>query len=142
MSKLSAQFLKADHSFKVTKHIIKLYGETLFLAVFTVTNEYGEVRGVQLTFSTNSDEVKDLLLGIERGLQLNGHLSPEALWVDNPKQVKSYYESVFPSLRVGFAPKPTKTLPPYSLPDAVDTILITNSGMNTVFSINCEWHFY
>ena len=45
---LSARVCAIDHSHKITKHIIMINGVPVFIGLWTVTNQYGEIRVMAL----------------------------------------------------------------------------------------------
>ncbi|KAJ3568086.1 hypothetical protein NP233_g5942 [Leucocoprinus birnbaumii] len=108
MSMLTTKICAIDHSFKITKHIIRLNGEIIFTALLTITNEKGEIRiivkdttqSINDAISTILKEVPDdkgeIVLGFDS--EWNVELSPQGFVRQLGKTVVvqiAYKESVF-----------------------------------------------
>jgi hypothetical protein len=69
IQKGTGEILKMDHSFKVIKTIGKLNGVSSFNAIFTVTNEYEEIRCMVLTPTKGHEFIKLPLKELCEGLK-------------------------------------------------------------------------
>lgn len=154
--KLSGEALKADHSFKVPKHMSKINGQPIFEALYTVTNEYGEIRSQILTFDKGQDQIKNALINLRRGLETTGFEPPKVFFVDDSVQSKSFLEGIFPSLKQNVTPVLESKYRPLELPDGVDVALIQRSHIaedaineliqdaeNSQIAVgfDCEWNW-
>src|SRR5579862_9389668 len=95
--KRSGYILKGDHSHKVTKHIAKINGETVFSGLYTVTNEYEEVRTQIFTATKSHRELDMALRSLNDGLQLYGNPPPAIYFTDDCCSDRNFLENVFPS---------------------------------------------
>ena len=104
MMVLDASYLKGDHSFKIIKLMGKVDGTPTFTALYTVLNEYEEVR-VQFLVPTKSiSHLKYAFDALRRSLDLYGHSQPQIFFTDNVRGDKNLLESVFPSLKSDVKP--------------------------------------
>ena len=55
------KYWAVDHSFKLTKRIT-MNGVVLFLCLFTITNEFGQIVKQALCMSKGRDELRSMLL--------------------------------------------------------------------------------
>lgn len=60
-------------------------GEPIFAAVYTLLNEYEEVRGHSLTLDKSLWFVKDMFEGIQQGLKDSNNPPTEILYTDSPQ---------------------------------------------------------
>lgn len=60
-SMLSATICAIDHSHKITKHIVQVNGVPVFIGLLTVTNEYGEVRLMNLVATKSHSQFEHAL---------------------------------------------------------------------------------
>ncbi|KAJ6447607.1 hypothetical protein C8R47DRAFT_1231364 [Mycena vitilis] len=103
MAMLPAEIDGIDHSFKLAKHIAKVNGEQIFVALLTVTNERGEIRVCSLVATKSHSQFELALIRMRESLKLYGHNQPFLIYTDNMAD-KDFLERVFASLREGILP--------------------------------------
>ncbi|KAJ7060520.1 hypothetical protein C8F01DRAFT_951498, partial [Mycena amicta] len=109
-----------DHSYKVTKQIMKINGESVFGATLTVANQDGEARLLAFVATSSHSDFKTALQKVQQNLNIYGLQQPEFMFVDNVAADKNLLESVFPSLTKDVVPvnkHADKAV--YNLPDNV-----------------------
>lgn len=82
---LDGSVLKGDHSFKIIKHISNIEGTPTFNALWTVCNEYEEVRMQCLVPSKSLSHLQFSFEKMRDAYQLYGHKMPELFFTDNVK---------------------------------------------------------
>ncbi|KAJ7193618.1 hypothetical protein GGX14DRAFT_378783, partial [Mycena pura] len=87
-----------DHSFKLAKHIAKVDGEQVFIALLTITNEKGEIRVCNLVATKSHSQFELSLNRMRESLERYGHDQPQIFYTDNMSD-KDFLERCFPSLR-------------------------------------------
>ncbi|KAG7089394.1 hypothetical protein E1B28_011082 [Marasmius oreades] len=90
---------KADHTFKVMIHMAKIKGEPMHRALYTIVNEWEQVRGRAACLTKSLSYVDEHWTSIEQGLREHGHPTTEFVWTDAPKVEQAYHESITKSLR-------------------------------------------
>ncbi|KIK50165.1 hypothetical protein GYMLUDRAFT_253216 [Collybiopsis luxurians FD-317 M1] len=100
---LTGEICAIDHSFKVTKQIVKINGIQVFVALLTVTNEKGEIRLCNLVASKSHLQFELALVRMQESLKIYGHASPLIFYTDNMAD-KEFLENAFPSLREDLVP--------------------------------------
>jgi hypothetical protein len=101
MAMLDGKILKGDHSFKVIKHIAQLGKQPIFNAMYTVCNEFGEIRVQVLTPTKSLSHLKASFEDMRRSYELYGHSLPDVFFTDNVRGDKKFLQSVLPSLQTG-----------------------------------------
>ncbi|KAJ7158821.1 hypothetical protein C8R46DRAFT_1224735 [Mycena filopes] len=96
-SQLSLDIGQIDHSFKFAKHIAKVNGEQIFIALLTVTNEKGEIRICNLVATKSHSQFELALDRMRESLERYGHDQPRLFYTDNIAD-KDFLERCFPSL--------------------------------------------
>ena len=104
MMVLDAKYLKGDHSFKIIKLIGKVDGAPIFTALYTILNEYEEVRLQFLVPTKSLFHLKYAFNAVRRSLDFYGHGQPEIFFTDNVRGDKNILEDVFPSLKEALQP--------------------------------------
>ncbi|KAJ7914555.1 hypothetical protein B0H13DRAFT_2270697 [Mycena leptocephala] len=89
---------KADHTFDVLKHTGRVKGERIFAALYTILNQFEEIRGHSLTFSKSLQFLKEMYDGILQGLIDSGNLPTQVLYTDSPQAERNFHESINSSL--------------------------------------------
>jgi hypothetical protein len=85
-------------TFKIIKHVAGV-GETLTLsAMYTVCNEYGEIKMQLLVRTKALRNLQDPYECLRRSYELHGHRQPEVVFSDNVAGDKNFPSSVLPSL--------------------------------------------
>ncbi|KAF7377554.1 3'-5' exonuclease domain-containing protein [Mycena sanguinolenta] len=72
-----------DHSFKLAKHIAKVNGEQVFIALLTITNEKGEIRVCNLVATKSHSQFELALNRMRESLIRYGHDQPQVFYTDN-----------------------------------------------------------
>ncbi|KAJ7165396.1 hypothetical protein C8R46DRAFT_900488 [Mycena filopes] len=103
MSMLSGYINAIDHSFKLAKHIAKVNGEQIFIALLTVTNQKGEIRVCSLVATKSHSQFELALTRMRDALERYGHSQPALFYTDNMAD-KDFLEHCFPSLRADVVP--------------------------------------
>ena len=104
MMVLDATYLKGDHSFKIIKLIGKIEGSSIFTALYTIVNEYEEVRLQYLVPTKSLNHLKYAFNALRRSLQYYGHSQPKIFFTDNVRGDKATLESVWESLKEDVEP--------------------------------------
>ncbi len=143
----------------MTKHVAKVNGERIFIALLTVTNEYGEIRVCNLVATKSHSQFKLSLRGMAHSLELYGHPPPMLFFTDNMGD-KAFLEASFPSLREGVVPvEKYGSLEPFVLPSDVRILpraeeAAINAALSTIINelpvespdpdlivgFDCEWN--
>jgi hypothetical protein len=66
----------------VPNHLAKLDGLKIFEALYTITNEYEEIKAQCFTVTKAHDEAKQALVALNDGLHLLGHDEEKAMFTD------------------------------------------------------------
>ncbi|KAK1230322.1 hypothetical protein PQX77_006590, partial [Marasmius sp. AFHP31] len=90
---------KADHTFKVIVHMAKVKGEPVHRALYTIVNEWEQVRGRAACLTKSLGYVDEHWKSISQGLEEHGHPATEYVWTDAPKAEQSFHESITKSLQ-------------------------------------------
>ena len=100
MQVLDGIYLKGDHTFKIIKLISKVNGAPIFAALYTVCNEYEEVR---LQFLVPTKALSHLRYAFEamwNVYELYGYEHPQIFFTDNVQGDQSFLIKVMPSLLI------------------------------------------
>ncbi|KAJ3963552.1 hypothetical protein EV361DRAFT_786209, partial [Lentinula raphanica] len=128
---LSARVCAIDHSYKLAKHIAKIDGVPIFIALLTVTNEKGEIRVCNFVATKAHSQFTDALKKMRASLELYGHAQPEIFYTDNMAD-KSMLEECFPSLLEGIVPvEKNSDLPLFAVPtDVIPKVLDSTAAID------------
>ncbi|KAG9223671.1 hypothetical protein CCMSSC00406_0008554 [Pleurotus cornucopiae] len=123
---LSGTICAVDHSFKLTKHVAKVNGMQVFVALLTVTNEKGEIRICNLVATKAHSQFEVALHKMRESLTLYGHDQPSIFYTDSMAD-KDFLERCFPSLRSDTVPvEKYGHLPTLNIPEEVQIIPCKN----------------
>lgn len=101
---------------QITKHIAKIDGVEVFTGLLTVTNEWGEIRVINLVATKSHNQFESALSEMKISLEMYGHGQPAIFYTDNPAADKAFLERAFPSLLLDVIEKdPYKDLLPLTL---------------------------
>ncbi|KAJ7153309.1 hypothetical protein C8R46DRAFT_1357190 [Mycena filopes] len=100
-SALPGRYLRGDHTFKLLKLMALLGGVPTHVGLYTVVNEYEEIRGQGLTLTKELSFVEGLYSGIAQSLHIHGHEATQLMWSDNARAERGFHEHCTPSLRDG-----------------------------------------
>ena len=96
---LGGIILKGDHSFKVPKHMAKLGGSSAFTALYTLCNEYEEIRLQLLVPTKSTTHLEAPLKEMMHSYRLYNHQQPDLFFTDNVKGDRRLLERSLPSLK-------------------------------------------
>ncbi|KAG2216459.1 hypothetical protein INT45_014178 [Circinella minor] len=159
MMVLGSRVLKEDHTFKIIKQLGRIDGSLTFLTVYTVCNEYEEIR-MQLLVPTKSlKHLKFAFDSMRDAYNMYGHDHPEIFFTDNVTGEQAFLSSVLPSLTQDVVPvklsdiKTNNQLPVVPIPENVNIIILStyNEIKRTfetmledkpfVVGFDCEWPY-
>ncbi|KAJ7488604.1 hypothetical protein B0H11DRAFT_2230137 [Mycena galericulata] len=124
---LTALICAIDHSFKLAKHIAKVNGEQVFIALLTITNEKGEIRVCNLVATKSHSQFELALNRMRESLERYGHDQPEIFYTDNMAD-KDFLERCFPSLREAvISVEKYAHLPPLEIPSNIATTVLKDA---------------
>jgi hypothetical protein len=135
---LDGRILKGDHSFKLVKHLSKVEGSPVFTALYTLCNEYEEIRMQVLVPSKAVAHLEVPFENMRKAFDLYGHAQPEVFFTDNVTGDRQFLERVLPSLTrsVSASELPRRThLPLLQLPS--DDVHFLCQGPAIERAINC-----
>lgn len=69
----------------MTKHLARVNGVPVHDALYTLVNEYEEIRGQALTLTKSLSYIQGMISGISEGLKIHGYPPTEYMWTDNAK---------------------------------------------------------
>jgi hypothetical protein len=96
---LGGKFLKGDHSFKIIKKIAKIKGNSAFTAMYTVCNEFEEVRMQLLVPSKSLMHLQRPFESMRDAYNLYGFEQPQYFFTDNVRSDRNFLTTVLPSLK-------------------------------------------
>ncbi|KAJ7673572.1 hypothetical protein B0H14DRAFT_3687689 [Mycena olivaceomarginata] len=121
---------KADHTFDVLSqaHGWNERRTCLHCCLYTVLNEFEEVRAHSLTLTKSLLFVKDMFDGIQRGLKDSNNPPTEILYTDSPQSERTFHESINSALTKNVEPVTEwSDLPPFIRAPGVVTVSISDS---------------
>lgn len=142
ISMLDGIILKGDHSFKIIDHMAKVNGVSTFSCLYTMLNEYEEIRLMVLSHSKKMENLSPQFNEMMNTYQRLGMNAPELFYTDNVIGDQAFLKEVIPSLCkdvVEVAPKNRALLkgqeqfhllPKVTLPS--DTTIIVISEVNEI----------
>ncbi|KAI9484349.1 hypothetical protein BDB00DRAFT_878931 [Zychaea mexicana] len=110
------KYLKAVHSFKIVKLLGIVNSSLVFTAMYTLYNEYEELRMQHLVPSKALSHLKHAFDTMRSAYDLYAHDQPEIFFTDNIGGDQKFLKDVLPS--------PTRDAVPVNTPEPVDTSLI------------------
>jgi hypothetical protein len=96
---LDGKILKGDHSFKTIKYMGKVNNTSMFSALYTVCNEYEEIRLQSLVTTKALSHLTSVFNNMRENFTLLGHTQSELFYTDNVVGDQRFLESVLPSLK-------------------------------------------
>lgn len=97
-SMLNGVVLKGDHSFKIIKHMGKTNGTSVFSSLYTVMNEYEEIRMQVLAHTKSLRELSGNFDSMMESYRNYGFEMPQVFYTDNVAADKNTLEKYIPSL--------------------------------------------
>ncbi|KAE9390707.1 hypothetical protein BT96DRAFT_1002033 [Gymnopus androsaceus JB14] len=122
MAAQSGYILKWDLSFKLPKYLMKLNGVMVFSALFTVVNEFEQVRFQAFVPTKALTHVRSSLEALVKSLKEHGHPQPVLGFTDNIASDEKTFLECIPSFGIDIAPidlNEFSDLPLAKLPDVV-----------------------
>ena len=98
MMVLDGVVLKGDHTFKIIKHMAKVGGESTFYALYTVCNEFEEIRLQLLVPTKKVTHLKRSFEQMLKSYHLYGPQEPQILYTDYIAGDKRFLQETIPSL--------------------------------------------
>ncbi|KAL0582286.1 hypothetical protein ABG067_007854, partial [Albugo candida] len=137
ISFLDGVVLKGDHSFKVIDHMAKVNGVSTFFCLYTLLNEYEEIRLQVLGHSKKVDHLAPQFIEMMETYRKLGMKLPELFYTDNVTADQSFLGDVIPSLLKDVVPIPATesatldkdpfaSLSTVNLPANVQIIILNN----------------
>jgi hypothetical protein len=143
MMKVEATIIQLDHSFTVPALLAQVQGRSVFPALLTVVNEYGQIKGQSFAFSKSHDEMRDMLENMRHGLEAMNLGPVKLVYTDNVTADKLFLESIFPSLKTGVIRKEKlPDLETLCIPESVSQQVVTNTQMATTILQSILDDFY
>ncbi|KAG2217995.1 hypothetical protein INT45_001538 [Circinella minor] len=99
MMMLGGEIFKGGHSFKIIKNMGAIIGEPTFTAMYTVVNEFGEIRLFQLVPTKSLNHLAPQFDAMMKPYNYYGHSEVKVFFMDNVKGDKHFLESRITSLR-------------------------------------------
>jgi hypothetical protein len=122
MSAISLTLARMDQSYKAIKYIARIQGVKIFGSLWTITNEFEQIRQMILTPTRHLTHIEKPLRGIMKSLHEHGHQPISLLWTDNVRADHQFVEQVIPTLRANVDPATTdggRKYPVIALPDSL-----------------------
>ena len=122
VSSLTGYVLKWDHSFKLVKLMMKLNGETTFAALFTLVNEFEQIRYQAFVPTKAHSHLRGGLEEMVKSLASHGHAQPIIGFTDNVASDAAFFTACIPSLGEKVTPvqeEEFSELPKIELPNDV-----------------------
>ncbi|CEP08741.1 hypothetical protein, partial, partial [Parasitella parasitica] len=98
ISLLDGVVLKGDHSFKIIDHMAKVNGVSTFSCLYTLLNEYEEIRLQVLCHSKKMESLSPQFLEMMENYRRLGMKLPEIFYTDNVVGDQRFLKEVIPSL--------------------------------------------
>jgi len=135
-SQLDGTILKLDHSFKIIKHMGKINGISNFNALFTVLNEYEEIRMQLLVPSKSHNCLRSSFDNMMESYRKYNLPMPQVAYTDNVSGDRKFLEEVIPSLKddvVHVAPSQTELMARNNVYSELPVVKIPEHISITVF---------
>ncbi|KAJ7174303.1 hypothetical protein C8R46DRAFT_88386 [Mycena filopes] len=95
---LKCEFAKWDHSHKLTKYLMKLGGVTIFAGLFTLVNEFEQIRYQAFVPTKSLAHIRTGLEEMVKSLESHGHPPVRLGWTDNVASDSATFLDCIPSL--------------------------------------------
>ncbi|KAF9065307.1 hypothetical protein BDP27DRAFT_1424992 [Rhodocollybia butyracea] len=113
---LSGFKLAGDHTFRIMKAMARLKSEPIFGALFSLVNEWEEIRAQAMTLTKGFSILPEMFKQVSIGLKEHGQQPTALYYCDNPTSERDFHERVTESLAVGVQhviSEPGKNLPKF-----------------------------
>ncbi|CAK5282204.1 unnamed protein product [Mycena citricolor] len=84
---LPLDIAKADHTFDVLKYMGGIKGETVWKAMYSIGNQWEEVRAHSMTLTKSLSFVREMMVSIQESLRRIGHPPTQILYTDSPQSL-------------------------------------------------------
>jgi len=139
MMVLDGKVLKGDHSFKLVKRLARIKGKSVFSALYTMCNEYEEVRMQLFVPSKSHSNLLMPFQELRKAYQLYGHIQPEFFFTDNVNSDKGFLQKLLPSLCQGVrdaGPSSCHNMAVLTVPDEVHiSVIVQSPAMENVVNL-------
>ncbi|KAJ6516958.1 hypothetical protein DFH09DRAFT_1287885 [Mycena vulgaris] len=143
MALLTALIIKWDHSFKMPKYLMKLNGVMTFVALFTIVNEFEQIRSQAFVPTKSLSHIRAALEGIVKSLDAYGLPQPILGFTDNvASDAAITFMQYIPSLAEGVSPVEINEFPDIAC-SGVLGLLREEDEDDTLVDIgfDMEWEF-
>lgn len=131
MMKVEATIIQLDHSFKVPALLAQVQGKSVFPALLTVVNEFGQIKAQSFSFSKSHSEMRDMLVRMGQGLEAMNLGPIRLVYTDNVTSDKPFLESIFPSLMRDVRLKEnSRDFDALRLPDSISRQVVSTAQMS------------
>lgn len=140
MMKLGGVILKGDHTFKIIKKIAKLKGVSIFTALYTLCNEFEEIRMMVLAPTKSLLHLEERFIQMMKTYLKNQEELPRVFYTDNVVADQPSLERWIPSLKdnvvhINETITGNPSLPHYELPADVSIVYLQSATqMNNIAS--------
>ncbi|KAJ7829618.1 hypothetical protein B0H13DRAFT_2679789 [Mycena leptocephala] len=138
MSAVPLTIGKMDQSYKVIKYLARMEGNRVFGSLWTITNEFEQIRQMILTPTRHLTHVERPLRDIMKSLHKHGHQPISLLWTDNVRADHQFVERVVPTLRVNVDHETTDGGRKYQLAAVPDTLKIRLASSISLIDESCR----
>lgn len=124
---IDGKVLKGDHSFKLVKRIARVKGTSVFQAMYTMCNEYEQIRMMMFVPSKGHLHLRMPLQELRKAYDLYGHSQPEFVFTDDVNCDRRLLEEELLSLQhnvLHTGVSPYEELPCLEIPDSVRIVAI------------------
>ncbi|KIK58696.1 hypothetical protein GYMLUDRAFT_245792 [Collybiopsis luxurians FD-317 M1] len=96
---LSGFKLAGDHTFRIMKAMARLKSEPIFSALFTVVNEWEEIRAQAMGLTKGFSILPEMFQQVSTGLKEHAHQPTSLYYCDNPSAERDFHEHITASLK-------------------------------------------
>jgi ribonuclease D len=149
--------LTNQFSSQIIKHLARLNGNQMFEALYSMTNEFEQIKALFLAPGTKLDFLRPLMASIVDNIKGMGYLDTRIVYTDNCCHDRRFYNEVFPSLNLEVRGTPRRanlealSMNPANIhlivqadvaDDVCNDILADCATKDVVFmGLDCEWVF-
>ena len=122
ISALTGYIIKWDQSFKLPKYLMKLNGVEIFVALFTLLNEFEQIRLQAFVPTKSLAHIRDSLEALVKSLEAHGLAQPAMGYTDNVASDAAFFVDCIPNLGKNIKPvqlEEFSDLPRWKIPSDV-----------------------
>lgn len=138
MSFLDGVVLKGDHSFKIIDHMAKVNGVSTFSCLYTLLNEYEEIRLQVLAHNKKMDHLAPQFLEMMKTYKKLNMKLPELFYTDNVKGDEGFLKQVMPSLTQNVKPIPKLNAEGKEIEDDLSSLPLIELPEHSEIDILCN----